>query len=140
MIQMFRSRTIAALATLAMFAAVATPTVSAAPKQQPPLSVPVVGTVPTGETFTGTLAVTSFAVQDGQVVARGVLTGILTSLTGVPTTIVSAVAAPVRVADTTCEILHLDIAPIFLDLLGLQVSLSRVVLDVVAQAGAGNLL
>jgi len=34
----------------------------------------------------------------------------------------------------------LDLGPLSLDLLGLQVDLSRVVLDITAQAGAGNLL
>ena len=40
----------------------------------------------------------------------------------------------------TCDILHLDLGPIALDILGLQVNLSRVVLDITAQSGAGNLL
>ena len=39
-----------------------------------------------------------------------------------------------------CQILFLDVGPIFLDLLGLQVDLSRIVLDITAVAGAGNLL
>jgi hypothetical protein len=101
--------------------------------------VPIAGTVPTGETFTGTLTISSFAVQNGEVVARGVVSGILTTATGA-TTILSAVALPVDVAQASCEILHLDLGPLFLDLLGLQVDLSRIVLDVTAQAGAGNLL
>ena len=44
------------------------------------------------------------------------------------------------IGETTCEILHLDLGPLSLDLLGLQIDLSRVVLDITAQAGAGNLL
>ena len=40
----------------------------------------------------------------------------------------------------TCDILHLDLGPLSLDLLGLQIDLSRIVLDITAQAGAGNLL
>jgi hypothetical protein len=47
---------------------------------------------------------------------------------------------PVQVGETTCQILHLDLGPLSLNLLGLQVDLSRVVLDITAQAGAGNLL
>ncbi len=46
----------------------------------------------------------------------------------------SAAAAP------ACDILNLDIRPISLDLLGLQIDLSRVVLTIVAVPGAGNLL
>jgi hypothetical protein len=39
-----------------------------------------------------------------------------------------------------CDILHLVLGPLDLDLLGLQIHLDRVVLDIVAVAGAGNLL
>jgi hypothetical protein len=40
----------------------------------------------------------------------------------------------------SCDILHLVLAPLDLDLLGLQVHLDRVVLNIVAVSGAGNLL
>jgi hypothetical protein len=39
-----------------------------------------------------------------------------------------------------CQILFLDVGPIFLDLLGLEVSLDPIVLDITAVPGAGNLL
>ena len=39
-----------------------------------------------------------------------------------------------------CDILHLILGPLDLDLLGLQVHLDKVVLDIVATPGAGNLL
>ncbi|MDP3893132.1 hypothetical protein [Nocardioides sp.] len=39
-----------------------------------------------------------------------------------------------------CSILHLDLGPLDLNILGLQVDLSQIVLDIVAQPGAGNLL
>jgi len=39
-----------------------------------------------------------------------------------------------------CRILHLDLGPIFLDLLGLQVRTNRIVIDVTAVPGPGNLL
>lgn len=41
---------------------------------------------------------------------------------------------------TTCPILHLELGPLDLDLLGLRVHLDRVVLDVTAVPGPGNLL
>jgi hypothetical protein len=41
---------------------------------------------------------------------------------------------------TTCPILHLDLGPLDLNLLGLHVHLNEVVLDVEAIPGAGNLL
>ncbi len=40
----------------------------------------------------------------------------------------------------SCSILELDIGAIFIDLLGLQISLAPIALDIVAQRGAGNLL
>ena len=40
----------------------------------------------------------------------------------------------------TCDILHLVLAPLDLNLLGLKVHLDRVVLNIVAASGAGNLL
>lgn len=40
----------------------------------------------------------------------------------------------------SCPILHLDLGPLDLDLLGLHVHLNEVVLDVTAIPGAGNLL
>lgn len=41
---------------------------------------------------------------------------------------------------TTCPILHLDLGPLNLNLLGLTVHLDEVVLDIVAVPGPGNLL
>lgn len=43
-------------------------------------------------------------------------------------------------ANGTCEILNLDLGPIFLDLLGLQIDLSPIELDITAVSGPGNLL
>ena len=54
------------------------------------------------------------------------------------------VAAATRVAGISaaaiCPILHLDLGPLALDLLGLHIDLSRVILDITAVSGAGNLL
>jgi len=118
------------------------PVAMAAPGQarkQAAVSVPVVGSGTAG-TFTGALNITSFAVQNGQVVALGTVSGVLTNAAGAVTSVVQAVTLPVSVAQATCDILHLDLGPLALDVLGLQVNLSRVILDVTAQAGAGNLL
>jgi len=48
----------------------------------------------------------------------------------------SAMAA----AAATCNILHLVLGPLDLNLLGLKVHLNKVVLDITAQSGSGNLL
>ena len=50
------------------------------------------------------------------------------------------VAIPAAVVNPTCQILHLDLGPLNLDILGLQVNLNQIILDITAQAGAGNLL
>lgn len=52
------------------------------------------------------------------------------------------VQVPVNLGSTTgsCPVLHLVLGPLDLDLLGLQVHLDKVVLDITAQSGPGNLL
>ena len=103
------------------------------------ISVPITGTGG-GGTFAGTFTLQRFANQAGQVVAQGIVSGTLTAADGTVTSIAKTVALPAAVTDATCQILHLDLGPLSLDLLGLQVNLSRVVLDITAQSGAGNLL
>jgi hypothetical protein len=49
-------------------------------------------------------------------------------------------AAAASSAAATCPILHLVLGPLDLNLLGLKVHLNRVVLDITAQSGSGNLL
>ena len=139
MIGQFRNKTTTALAALALTALVAAPATTFAAAQSP-VTIPVVGTILTGGTFNGTLTLTSFAVQNGQVVANGTVSGVLTNAAGATTSVLSTVTTPVSVAQTTCQILHLDLGPLSLNLLGLQVDLSQVVLDITAQRGAGNLL
>ena len=132
-----------AAATLLFFStALVAPPLSAAAAAPAPanaLTIPVTG-AGSGATFNGTFQLQKFATQQGQVVATGLLSGIVTTATGVTTSVVQSVALPVNVVDTTCAILHLDLGPLSLNLLGLQIDLSRIVLDITAQAGAGNLL
>jgi hypothetical protein len=49
-------------------------------------------------------------------------------------------AATTSSARATCQILHLVLGPLDLNLLGLKVHLDRVVLDITAESGSGNLL
>src|SRR6185369_1031573 len=92
------------------------PVAMAAPAQakKQAVSVPVVGSVLGGGTFTGALNITSFAVQNGQVVALGTLSGVATNAAGAATSILTAVTLPVSVAQATCDILHLDLGPLSL--------------------------
>jgi len=91
-------------------------------------------------TFTGTFDLSSVAVQDGGLVAVGSLTGTLTDSAGA---VIGRIAQRVRLPlapSGTCKILHLELGPLDLDLLGLVVHLDRVVLDITAQSGPGRLL
>ena len=83
---------------------------------------------------------TKFANQNGALAAVGTLTGTLTNGAGQTTTVMQTISMPVATVTSTCSILHLDIGPIALDILGLKVDLSRIVLDITAETGAGNLL
>jgi len=59
---------------------------------------------------------------------------VLGSVTNLP------VSLPVVGGSGTCQILHLDLGPLHLNLLGLVVDLNEVVLNVSAQSGPGNLV
>lgn len=93
----------------------------------------VVGTV-NGRHQAGTFAVTQFVPTANGLNAVGNLTMGGKSL--------GQAAVPVNPAATTgsCPILHLDLGPLDLNLLGLQVHLNEVVLNIAAQGGPGNLL
>ena len=111
------------------------------------LAVPITGTFTDAlggaGTFTGTLDIQRFATQNGQIVAVGTLTGTLTDSVGtVLGSIVRTVTLLLNAAATqaSCDILHLELGPLDLDLLGLVVHLNKVVLDISAVPGAGNLL
>lgn len=103
------------------------------------MSVPVTGTVVGGGTFEGVLDIQKFVVKDGVLQVIGKVSGVLTTATG-KLSIVKTILAAVTIVQTSCDILHLEIGPISLDLLGLNVDLSKIVLDIDAEAGAGNLL
>jgi hypothetical protein len=133
-----------ALATVLLFAtAVASPTLASAQGQssKSPMNIPVAGSGTAG-TFAGSFQLQKFATTStGQLVATGLLSGVVTSPTGATTSVVRSVNLPAVVGSvSTCQILHLDLGPLSLDLLGLQVNLSEIVLDITAQSGAGNLL
>jgi hypothetical protein len=122
------------------------PTAVAHAQQQNPNQnrtvVPISGTVDNlAGTLTGSFAITRFATQNGALVAIGTLTATVTDGAGnILRTILQQTAVPVSAINGTCQILHLELGPLDLDLLGLVVHLDRVVLDITAQSGAGNLL
>lgn len=108
------------------------------------LAVPVdvTGTIPGGGEFEGTFTLDRITSSPGAgLQAVGTLTGTLTDAVGnvIGTVTDFPVTLPLTAAGT-CDILHLTLGPLDLDLLGLQVHLDRVVLDITAQSGPGNLL
>jgi hypothetical protein len=125
-----------------------TPTITAAHAQPTPTllqSLPVVGTLANGGTFAGTGTVNSLGLNNGMLTVNGLLNGVahLVNGTVVPlvNSVFSAVANLTRNAPTgQCNILHLDLGPINLNLLGLVLTTSPITLDLTAVQGAGNLL
>ena len=118
------------------------PTTSAL-AQQPGtgLTIPIVGSTP-GGSFVGSFLLQRFAVVNGAVSAVGILTGTLTTAAGTTSIVrtLSLPVGPILPTQATCAILHLELGPLDLELLGLVVHLDKIVLDIDAQSGPGNLL
>jgi hypothetical protein len=111
--------------------------------------IPATGTVTNTSTQAvsqvASVDVSRFAVQNGQLVA-------LAALRDATGRVLATAAVPVDLAQTgvssayssaqqrTCRILHLVLGPLDLNLLGLRIQLNRVVLDITAERGPGNLL
>ncbi len=121
----------------------------------------VTGHTSKGATFAGKYRVTKFVTRNGHLKAVGHLSGTLTKKSGATRAVSERVRMPVnmsatRAANTTsalpttsstastsavsCDVLHLVLGPLDLDLLGLVVHLDKVVLDITAVPGAGALL
>jgi len=136
-------------------------------KRNPFSGLPVSGKTDDGKTFQGTMDVLGFTNEDGCLMAIASVTGTFT--TGAAQQVASTIvlvpahytnedgkcappaesaagshalraAAPAAQAQATCPILNLVLGPLDLNLLGLTVHLDRVVLDITAVPGAGNLL
>ena len=104
-------------------------------------------------TFSGLFVPTTFVEQDGKVLVKGAVAGKVhrfghatrwvnrsTSMVVKNASVDSTSSSPVGVASlVSCNILHLVLGPLHLDLLGLVVDLNRVVLDITAVPGGGLL-
>jgi hypothetical protein len=110
-------------------------------------TVKLTGTGKGGKQFRGTYAIQRFVAGRRAVYAVGTLRGTLkgrhitrydvmmpATLTG------SGSGSAARAAQASCSILHLVIGPINLNLLGLRITTNRIVVDITAVPGAGNLL
>src|SRR5689334_20878835 len=94
-----------ALATLfALTAAVMSPAAAMAQAKAPasPLAIPVVGSGG-GALFNGTFQLQKFATDQGQLVASGMLTGVVTTAAGVNTSVARTVTLPAAIGETTCQ-------------------------------------
>lgn len=144
--------TTAALGLVPVAAASAAPSAPAAPTAAPAATtskatlapVNINQTVAGVGTFVGSLTPTGFTNQNGQLAVTGLLNGTFTNAnTGVVTNIVNqATTTTVQKAAATnsCDILNLVLGPLHLNVLGLNVDLNQVVLNITGQTGAGNLL
>lgn len=116
---------------------------------------PVTGVAHNGKAFTGHFTVTQFVTRAGKTYAVGTLTGKLgrrnigSRAVALPVAVAPAPASPTLPAAPAssgahaaalCPVLHLDLGPLTLNLLGLNVHLNEVILDITAQSGPGDLL
>jgi hypothetical protein len=115
----------------------------------------IVGQTLKGDRVTGSFTPLGFSKHNGHLRARGLIQGVVHKANGANRTFTVVRSFKVKSMNGTvpgtapavagaggaaCDILHLVLGPLDLDLLGLQVHLDRVVLDIVAQSGAGQLL
>jgi len=120
----------------------------------------IVGHTSSGQRVTGTFVPLRFVKRGGHLKVRGLVEGVVhkagadTRFAKIRTITVKRINgraashltgreltnAPAAAAARTCGILNLVLAPLDLNLLGLTVHLDRVVLNVAAVSGAGNLL
>jgi hypothetical protein len=110
-----------------------------------PVSGPVLeNQMLTGQNFNGVMTIYGFYHEDGQLWAAGVVNGMIN---GMP--VATAARAPVTGGTGmgimqqhrgSCQILFLEIGPIYLDLLGLVVQVDQITIEIEAQRGPGRLL
>jgi len=148
-------RFVATLLSIVMFVTLmgSGPVTSAeAAKPAATLVVPLTGTVIAGGTFTGSFSISSFENRGGTIFAIGMVSGVVggataganarsgitgplalevTPTSGQPLATRSAITAQA----TPCDVLHLQFGGITTNLLGLDVALSPVTLDITGEAG-----
>lgn len=142
-----------ARATTTQSAAVANPMVTVAHNAAGKATTKLVGQTGNGRQVTGTFVPLKFTSAHGKLRARGLINGVVHNASGTTSTFGVLKTVPVKTlngipatpkalaaAAATCDILHLVLAPLDLDLLGLQVHLDRVLLNIVAATGANHLL
>ena len=128
--------------TVSAAARAAAPPAPSAPLFAPAggVTIPVAGTTSKGGKFTGNFSVKQFSVVNNQIVAVGTLTGTIQNAIGnVIGTVLKTISLLVNFNGASCDILHLELGPLDLNLLGLQVHLDKIVLDIDADPTGGLL-
>jgi hypothetical protein len=131
------------ITTLLMLSVALAGTADAKPRPADPTTALVSGTLADGTgAVAGTFDVTRFTVAEGQLMAIGTFAGTVTDAGGNVVQGTQQIALPVDLAQSegSCQILDLVLGPLELDLLGLEVFLDTVHLNITAQQGPGNLL
>jgi hypothetical protein len=114
----------------------------------------IVGETAKGKRVTGSFTPLAFSKRNGHLRTRGLVSGVIHQGNGKTRTfsvmrtfrvrsmngVTPGAARSAAGARATCRILHLVLAPLNLNLLGLRVHLDRVLLNIVAVSGAGQLL
>jgi hypothetical protein len=129
-------------------------------KKEAALQLPIAGSFAGGGTFAGTFSIQKFAVRDGQAVAIGFVRGAAT-IAGTPlgTVLAGPVSLPVHVeaggpivttaavgaavvAQATCQVVHIELGAVNLNVLGLIVTTQPIVLDLSGDTAGplGNLV
>jgi hypothetical protein len=133
----------ALLTVITMFVGTSTSAGAAAPTISgltAPINTTFVDSTGATQTFTGTYTLNRVTTQSGALAAVGTVTGTVTNAAGTVLQTVNQVVTTPLQATGSCQILHLTLGPLDLNLLGLVVHLDQVVLDISAQSGPGNLL
>ena len=114
----------------------------------------IYGKTGNGRRVTGNFTPVKFFAKDGRLKVRGLIQGVVHNRNGTTRSfaafrtlrVKTINGTPARARTTTvaprasCDVLNLVLAPLDLNLLGLTVHLDRVVLNIVAKSGAGQLL
>ena len=107
------------------------------------LAAPVTGSFTNAAgigTVAGTLVIDQFTAVNGALAAVGkIVVKVTDGLGTVLGTISQAVTLPAQIAQATCEVLRLELGPLHLTLLGLEVDLNEVVLVITANPAGGLL-
>ena len=126
-----------------LLVALIAPTASAQPDRSGLLTgIPVSGTLSDATNFVGTLDITGITRDGTDLLFSGEVFDAAGESVGEFTAVVGSLLPGEGDGPGIgqCDILNLDLGPLFLDVLGLQVDLSEVHLDITAVRGPGNLL